>query len=156
MQKCYNLKIFQDKKKKKLGFHQGKPSRSWERETLSRESPTTANVVTVLQILPIQWSCHLSKTKKRSSRARFFLLYPVTLSFLLFLINCRIKNVFILRFMCIILFLSMTITTAATSPDSFTTCERKLKMVFGTEKEILRAYTGIYCCHLKYQNTCRF
>lgn len=138
------------KKKKKLAYIRASQAGSETGRFLSYKSPATANVVTVPQILPIQWSCHLSKTKKRSSRARLFLLHPSTLSSPLFLSNCRIKNVFILGFMCIILLLSMTITTAATSPVSFMTCERKLKMVFGKEKQILKAYTGIYCFHLKY------
>lgn len=140
-------------KKKKIGFQQGKPSRFWERKTLPRGSPTIASVVTVLK-KSILFSAHAIclGQKKRSSRAGLFLLHLSTCSSLLFLSIYRIKNVFNLGFMCIILFL-FCFTTAVTSTVSFMLCERKLKMVFGKEKQILRA---IYCCNLKYENICRF
>lgn len=107
------------KLKKKLGFHQGKPSRFWERKTLPCGSSATANVVTALKIL-ILFSDHAIclRQKKRSSRVRPF---PVASLFLLLstlLLIWRIQNVFNLGFACIIL-LRFCFTSAATSTLSF-------------------------------------
>lgn len=77
--------------KKKKGLPSGQAKQVLRKGDFATRSPTTANVITVLEILPIQWSCHLSK-KKRSSRARLFLLHPSTCSFLLFFSIYRIKK----------------------------------------------------------------
>lgn len=100
-----------------LDSHQCKQSRFWERKTLSPESPATTSVVTVLHIFPVQRVAipFIQDIKYTSSREILLLLQPSTLCFLLFLSNPRIKNVFLLGFMCIIPFLLMTITTAAIS-----------------------------------------
>ena len=141
-----------------LNSHQGQQSRFWERKTLSPKSPATTSVITVLHIFPIQTVVipFIQDIRYRNSREIPFSCIPSTLPFPRFLSNYKIKNMFVLEFMCIILVILMTITTAAISTVSFTLRERNFKMVFAKVKQILRVFMEICCLYLKYQNTCSF